>query len=179
MIMELMLGLGFGVLVGFILQKSHVIRYNAQINFLRGKDMRLIQCYASAMAMGMLSLGLLTAFGFVDLKLVSVSLARQILGGIVFGVGWGLAGYCPITVFASIGEGRLDALMPLLGFLVGVVPYALMYNWMKKHIFSIGEFGKMSFADMLHAPHIVVSIIIAMLLMVLLRLLQVKYKSTI
>ena len=46
----------------------------------------------------------------------------NLVGGLIFGVGMALAGFCPGTCAAGAGEGKLDYLIPgLLGFLTGAV----------------------------------------------------------
>jgi uncharacterized protein len=43
----------------------------------------------------------------------------SIVGGALFGVGWGISGSCPGTVLAQLGHGHLIALATLLGVLLG------------------------------------------------------------
>ena len=45
---------------------------------------------------------------------------RLVLGGLTFGVGWGLAGYCPGPVLASIATGGSKPLIFTLAMLVGM-----------------------------------------------------------
>ncbi|WP_239995733.1 DUF6691 family protein [Nitrincola tibetensis] len=45
--------------------------------------------------------------------------ARLIIGGIIFGIGWGLAGYCPGPIITSISFINMDILTVLLAFIVG------------------------------------------------------------
>jgi uncharacterized membrane protein YedE/YeeE len=50
---------------------------------------------------------------------------RLILGSAIFGVGWGLGGYCPGPAFTSIGARSDEALTFGLAMLVGVGAYQL------------------------------------------------------
>jgi hypothetical protein len=56
-------------------------------------------------------------------------------GGLIFGVGWALAGACPSAVFAALGEGQLAALWTLAGIFAGNALYALLqprfFRWPK------------------------------------------------
>jgi hypothetical protein len=45
---------------------------------------------------------------------------RLVLGGLTFGVGWGLAGYCPGPVLASLATGGSKPLIFTLAMLVGM-----------------------------------------------------------
>lgn len=44
---------------------------------------------------------------------------RVVIGGIIFGVGWGISGICPGAAYASLGIGNLPILWALLGMFIG------------------------------------------------------------
>ncbi|WP_150048203.1 MULTISPECIES: DUF6691 family protein [Methylomonas] len=44
---------------------------------------------------------------------------RLLMGAALFGVGWGLTGYCPGPAFAGIGLGNTDAIVMVLGIYAG------------------------------------------------------------
>ncbi len=52
--------------------------------------------------------------------------ARLILGSIIFGVGWGLAGYCPGPALASIATGHKEPLLFVAAMLIGMAIYEVM-----------------------------------------------------
>lgn len=52
----------------------------------------------------------------------------NILGGLIFGVGWSLAGMCPGPIWVNIGEGKLYALAALAGALAGTATFGLSYE---------------------------------------------------
>ena len=56
------------------------------------------------------------------------SLVATGLAAVIFGIGWGLAGYCPGTTWAAVGEGRMDAVFALLGGLVGAALFAHLHE---------------------------------------------------
>jgi uncharacterized membrane protein YedE/YeeE len=49
------------------------------------------------------------------------------LGGILFGVGWSLAGMCPGPILVNVGEGKVYALAALAGALVGAGLFGSFY----------------------------------------------------
>jgi uncharacterized membrane protein YedE/YeeE len=51
---------------------------------------------------------------------------RLVLGGITFGVGWGLAGYCPGPALASLASGGFQALLFIAAMLAGMGLFALL-----------------------------------------------------
>ena len=50
---------------------------------------------------------------------------RLVLGGLTFGVGWGLTGYCPGPVLASLATGGSKPLIFTLAMLVGMAIFEI------------------------------------------------------
>lgn len=53
---------------------------------------------------------------------------RNVLGGTVFGLGWGLVGACPGPLFVLTGMGYASALVMLLSAIGGAFVYGLVYK---------------------------------------------------
>ena len=51
---------------------------------------------------------------------------RLIGGGLLFGIGWGIAGFCPGPGLVSLGTGQAKALVFVIAMLVGMVVFALI-----------------------------------------------------
>ena len=106
----LLSGLIIGMCFGFLLQKGGVIRYDRQLGALRLQDMTIIKFMLSAVLTGMVGIYLLVDFGAISLRVLPTVIGGNIIGGIPFGLGWGLLGYCPATSLGALGEGRYDAI---------------------------------------------------------------------
>jgi uncharacterized membrane protein YedE/YeeE len=50
-----------------------------------------------------------------------------VVGGLLFGAGWSIAGMCPGPIFVNLGEGKLYAVAALAGALVGAGVFGLIY----------------------------------------------------
>ena len=57
---------------------------------------------------------------------------RLVLGSLVFGVGWGLAGFCPGPAVVSLASGQEKAVVFVLAMLAGMALYALVQRWKLK-----------------------------------------------
>jgi uncharacterized membrane protein YedE/YeeE len=51
----------------------------------------------------------------------------NVAGGLLFGIGWSLAGMCPGPIFVNVGEGKIYALAALAGALAGTALFGVLY----------------------------------------------------
>ncbi len=159
--MMLLYGLITGIIFGFLLQKARVIRYDKQLGALRLIDMTIVKFMLSTVLVAMVGTYLLKDLGLVKLSIKTTILGSVILGGLIFGVGWGFLGYCPGTSVGAIGEGRYDAIWGILGMLVGAALYAEAYPGMKNTVLTWGDLGKITFPQVLGVNHwIIIAIIV-------------------
>ena len=66
--------------------------------------------------------------GEMSLKPKEKSIARYLIGGIIFGLGWALAGACPGPMYVLAGSGYFSILIVLLGAIAGTFLYGLLKN---------------------------------------------------
>jgi len=86
------------------------------------KDVGVPVVMFSAIATGMLGLWGLSLIGFLDISMVYMLptfLLPMAVGGVIFGLGMVIGGYCPGTAVASIATGKIDAVIFIVGFLIG------------------------------------------------------------
>jgi hypothetical protein len=73
-----------------------------------------------------------------------------VTGGLIFGVGFGVLGYCPGTVAGAVGQGSLDALFGgVVGILIGAGLFSEFYPKLEKRILSRGVFGELTWPQLL------------------------------
>ena len=150
---ELLYGLITGILFGFFLQKGRVLRYDKQIAALRLQDMTIVKFMLSHIAVAMVGVYFLYDMGLVKLSLKPTILGGVIIGGVLFGLGWGLLGYCPGTSLGALGEGRWDAIWGIGGMLVGAGIYAEAYPYLQKTALTWGNYGKITIPQVLGINH--------------------------
>lgn len=162
-IMELIYGLVTGILFGFLMQKAHVIRYDKQIGAMRLIDFTIFKFMLSAIIVGMVGIYLMRDLGIVSLDVKSTSLGANVIGGLIFGVGWALAGYCPGTAAGALGEGRWDAFVVMIGMLVGAAIYAEVYPALKSSVLTWGNYGEITLDGILGLNHWVVIVALSII----------------
>ncbi|NLF54698.1 MAG: YeeE/YedE family protein [Thauera phenolivorans] len=146
---QLVLGLLFGVVFGFLLQKGGVARYEVLMGQFLLTDFTVIKVMLTAIIVGMIGIFSLRALGLVELHVKPTRYAANIAGGLLFGVGLGLLGYCPGTGVAALGQGSYDAIAGILGLLAGSYLYAETSGFLGATIQKIGNRGRIMLPDLL------------------------------
>lgn len=145
----LLYGLIIGIAFGFLLQKGRVVRYDKQVGALRLLDMTIVKFMFSAILVGMVGVQILHATGIAEPLILPTNLAANIIGGLTFGIGWALLGYCPGTSLGALGEGRVDAFWGILGMLTGVAVYAEVYPFFRDSVLMWGREGSITIPQVL------------------------------
>jgi len=145
-----LIALILGVCFGFALNKAGLTKYHKIVNVFRLSDLAVLKFMMTALIVSMAGLYLLRGLGLVVFpKVPATYIAGNLIGGLIFGVGMALSGYCPGTCAAGSGEGKLDYLIPgMLGFLVGAALYGLAYPQIFPAISAIANLGNVVIPDL-------------------------------
>ena len=170
---RLLAGIAFGFMFGFLLQKGGVGTYHILIGQLLFQDWTVVKIMLTAIVVGMVGIFPLNHFAKVNLHNKPTKLGSNIVGGLMFGAGFGLIGYCPGTAAAAVGQGSWDALFGMAGLVAGSWLYAEMSGTLKNTIEKWGNLGKLTFYDVLPAGKGVVVVCTAVLLTAFLILLEI------
>lgn len=140
--MKIFFALLLGLMFGFILQKAGASNPRKIIGMLRLKDLHLMKAIFMGIGASSILLFSLLATGLIDPSHVSVksSYIGVLAGGVLLGVGWAIAGFCPGTAVVAAGAGRRDALSYILGGLAGAFVYMLAFESIQKS-FLFGKLG--------------------------------------
>lgn len=153
---DLVYGLVTGALFGFLLQRGRVIRYDKQLAALRIQDFTIFKFMLSTVVVAMIGTYFLYDLGAVKLSIKPMIVGGVVGGGILFGIGWALLGYCPGTSVAALAEGRLDALWGIAGGVAGAALYAETFPWIQAKVLTIGDYGKITLPQFIGVNHWVV-----------------------
>lgn len=167
--LQLVLGLIVGICFGFLLQKGGVTQYRVIIGQLLLTDFTVVKVMLSAVITGMLGVHLLRSTGLARLQPKPGSFGTSVIGGLIFGAGFAVLGYCPGTIAGAVGQGSLDALFGgVVGMLLGAGIFAAVYPRVQSTILNKGDFGELTLPKLLRVNAWVVVIPVAVLLTALL-----------
>ena len=170
---QLVWGVVFGIIFGFLLQKGGVTKYDVIIGQLLLEDFTVIKIMLSAVVTGMIGIHLMKSLGWIQLSPKSGSWGKNAIGGLIFGLGFALLGYCPGTIAGAIGNGYLDALVGgLTGILLGSGLLAAAYPNLRGGILKKGDFGTLTLPRLLKVNDWIVIIPLSGLLILLLYLME-------
>ncbi len=153
---EQLLGLFTGIIFGFLLQKGRVLRFDKQVGAMLLKDMTILKFMMSAILVGMVGLYALADFDVIALSHKPMNMGGVIIGGLLFGCGWAVMGYCPGTSVGAVAEGRWHALFAVIGMLIGAALYAEAFPVLVKSVLAWKDFGKIGLPETLGISHWVV-----------------------
>jgi hypothetical protein len=169
---KLIAGAIFGLAFGFLLQKGGVGNFHVLLGQLLLQDWTVAKIMLSAIVVGMIGIFTLHHFAKVNLHIKPTRIGSNIIGGLIFGVGFALTGYCPGTAAAAVGQGSWDALFGIAGLITGSWMFAELSGWTKRTIENWGDLGKVLLPDLLHVPRGTFVVGFAVALTALLVLLQ-------
>jgi len=170
---QLAWGLLFGIIFGFLLQKGGVTKYEVIIGQLLLTDFTVLKVMLTAVITGMIGIYIMQGFGWIEIHRKAGSFGQNVIGGLIFGLGFALLGYCPGTIAGAIGNGYLDALTAgLVGIILGSGIFAAVYPRVRDSVLQWGSYGDMSLPQLLKARTWVVIVLLAALLAFLMFLLE-------
>jgi uncharacterized membrane protein YedE/YeeE len=102
----------------------------------------------------------------IELNVKATSVGANVIGGLLFGAGWAIVGYCPGTALGALGEGRWHAVWAILGMLAGAAVYAEVYLSMKETVVTWGSYGKVTLPQALGtSPWFVIPVLVVFFLL--------------
>lgn len=169
----LLLALVIGLAFGFLLQKGGVAKFHVLIGMLLLEDFTVARVMLSAIVVGMVGVVLLSRLGLLKPQVPATRYGGNILGGLLFGIGFGLIAYCPGTDAAAAGQGNFDAIVGILGLMAGSYLFAEASGFLDRTVLKWGERGKLTLPQALGVSPGLFVVLFASLLVGLLVLLEV------
>ena len=130
----------FGLIFGFTLSRVGASDFDMLHLMFRLENLKIAWVIITAIITAFFGMRILAMTGnrTYDGDKVKVSKKKldwrnNVIGGVLFGIGWGMTGACPGTVLAQVGEGKLLGIISMAGMLLGTYVYAWLVekiNWL-------------------------------------------------
>jgi len=147
-----------GLAFGFVLERAGFGSSRRLAGIFYFRDMTVLKVMFTAVITAMLGIGYAVGMGWLSLAdqvyLMPTVYGAQILGGLLFGVGFVISGWCPGTAAVGGASGKLDAFVFLIGAVLGSIVFnetfsliEPLYRWgtQAEPLFAFG-FSKTAFA---------------------------------
>jgi uncharacterized membrane protein YedE/YeeE len=115
-----------GFLFGATLQYAKLNRYNIISGMATLENFAVAKAIAVAIGVGAIIIAIEIGLGFASYHIKPILPGGIATGGIIFGAGMAILGYCPGTLPISLGEGSIDALLGITGGLAGGFIYTII-----------------------------------------------------
>lgn len=146
--MKIVLAIFLGFLFGYALYITGASSPKKLISLLRLEDLTLVKIIIFSIGFSSTLLALFGLFGILNTGHLSVKSTNLgvIIGGLLFGIGFGTVGTCPGTCVAAAGSGGYKkAVGAVLGGLLGAWTFSVTYAfWKNIGLFSVMDFGKLT-----------------------------------
>jgi len=131
--MRVLVYLCIGILFGITMFKSEAASWFRIYEMFRFESFHMYGIIGSALAFGVLMIQIIKKYKIksfygepIDFAPKEKSFYRYIFGGVIFGLGWGLAGACPGPIFTLIGAGFLPVIIVFVFATLGTFLYGVL-----------------------------------------------------
>lgn len=125
--------LSIGIFFGIVMYKSEAASWFRIYEMFHFESFHMYGIIGSALLLGIVGIQLIkrlrikTFFGNpVEIEPKKKGFKRNLFGGVIFGLGWALAGACPGPIYTLIGAGYVSIVVVLLGAVLGAFLYGLL-----------------------------------------------------
>ncbi len=161
----LIIGFLIGCVFGAILYMGGASSYRRILGTLLLKDMTIIKLMLTAIGVGTLGVYLLDLGGLAHMSIKPAYVWGIIAGGVIFGIGWAVSGYCPGTCVVGASEGKKDAIFTVLGAFTGAFLFALVYPVIESSMIEKANYGKITLENVVGIPGIWLAIALSLILL--------------
>ena len=151
---SLLFAVGLGVVFGWFLERGGMGNANKLAGQFYFTDMAVFKVMFSAIVTTLLGLYWLSRIGWLELPLVFLPptyVLPQLVGGIVFGVGFVMGGLCPGTSCVSASTGKTDGLVVVGGMLSGVFLFSELFPLLEG-LYRATPMGPITIPELIGAP---------------------------
>lgn len=121
-----------GLLFGIVFVKSEVVSWFRIQEMFRLQSFHMYGVIGTAVVVGAISVFLIKKFKVKTIKGEAIEFYNkpfnqgQVMGGLLFGVGWAITGACPGPLFAQVGAGALAILVTIASAVAGTWVYGYL-----------------------------------------------------
>jgi len=153
-----------GIAFGMFLEKAGFGNARKLVQQFYLTDMAMFKVLFSGIVTAMLGIYWLSYFGLIDITQIYINgtyIWPQVIGGVVFGFGFVMAGLCPGTSCVAVFTGKLDGLAVFAGIFAGLILFAETEPALSG-IINASSIGDISLYEVFHMNYGVLTFLISL-----------------
>lgn len=157
---DFVIALLIGFAFGFILEASGFSSSRNIAGVFYGYNFVVLRVFFTALIVAMVGLLYFDYFGWINLDLVYILptyIHSMLLGGVLMGFGFVIGGFCPGTSFTAIAIGKLDGIVFILGFFVGIAIFSFGFP-LYEDFYTAGDMGNITIGEILGLSNQIVTL---------------------
>jgi len=122
-----------GIFFGIIMYKAQTVSWYRIYEMFRFESFHMYGIIGSAVTLGVIVVQLIKLSNMksiegreIDIAPKDKGVARYLIGGTIFGVGWALAGACPGPMYVLLGAGAMSMGIVIIAAMFGTFVYGLI-----------------------------------------------------
>jgi uncharacterized membrane protein YedE/YeeE len=165
-----------GFVFGAIILYSRLNKFEKMAGFMIFEDTLVPRMAMTTVALSSIGFYFLVQSGYATFDVKPTILGGLIVGAILFGIGLVILGKCPSAFFVSVSEGRVDALVGVVGGMFGGLFFTLGYPWIKELLGT--NLGKIRITDYFDGYGLIITLALSATLLITAYLLPtIDYKD--
>lgn len=153
-----------GFCFGAIILYSRLDKFEKMAGFMIFEDTLVPRMAMTTVALSSIGFYFLVDAGYASYNVKPTILTGLILGAVIFGTGLVILGKCPSAFFVSVSEGRLDALVGVVGGMAGGAVFTLLYPWIKQ--ITGPDLGNIRLSDLFGGYELTIVLVLSITLLI-------------
>ena len=147
---NLLIGALIGIGFGFLLEASGFTNTRKLAGVFYGYDATVIKVFFTAALTALIGLFFLHYMGWIDISLTfypKTFWIPTLIGGAIMGLGFVIGGFCPGTSLSAAATGKIDAIVFIIGVMLGIFGFIFTYDTLWESLRKSGNMGKVNIAQ--------------------------------
>jgi uncharacterized membrane protein YedE/YeeE len=147
---NLLIGALIGVGFGFLLEASGFTNTRKLAGVFYGYDATVIKVFFTAALTALIGLFFLHYIGWIDITKTfypKTFWLPTLIGGAIMGLGFVVGGFCPGTSLSAAATGKIDAIVFIIGVMLGIFGFVFSYEAVWEGLRKAGNMGKVNIAQ--------------------------------
>ena len=144
---NLLIGALIGIGFGFLLEASGFTNTRKLAGVFYGYDATVIKVFFTAALTALIGLFFMHYMGWIDITLTfypKTFWIPTLIGGAIMGLGFVVGGFCPGTSLSAAATGKVDAMIFIIGVMLGILGFIFTYETLWESLRNSGAMGRVN-----------------------------------